>query len=112
MSKTKCWPGCIAWVTNGASTPGLAGRFVQVIREVSFGEVICGRVTVETIPGVTWLCRPASGKTLPGLGILGVVFEAPERPIADAILQPFLEPGEDAVDEMVLLVGAPDKVAA
>lgn len=114
-------PGDLAYVVRHpfTSTEALIDRLVIVDRLVVADERFTsfnGRVTLSFEPysGSLWVCRPAAGVSLPWTvqSARGVtrVEEFAERPIADVILRPIRDPGDDAVDEMVRIAGKPAKL--
>lgn len=102
-----CKPGDLAYVTSGAKTPGLAGRFVIVGEPNPLGRVIVDGVIFDCPrPGFT--CTAADGGTLPTLWDGDVK----RRPIAAAILRPIRDPGDDAQDETLQWLPVPSKEGA
>jgi hypothetical protein len=99
-----CKPGDLAYVTSGARTAGLDGRFVIVGEPNPIGRVTVDGVIFEC-PTHGFTCTAADGGTLPTL-LSGHV---KRRPIAAAILRPIRDPGDDAQDETLQWLPVPSK---
>jgi hypothetical protein len=107
-----CKKGDLAYVTSGAKTPSLAGRFVIVERAAPYGDV---RLSGELWVGVdtpAWICRGANGGDLPCQRLDGSTYSMPRRLIDDAILRPIRPQPDDAVDEVIQRIGTPHKETA
>jgi hypothetical protein len=99
-----CKPGDLAVVVREMPlSPGMLGRIVRVVRRATDFERLSGfRVTTEGIPG--WVVEA------PRMNWEGDVVDS--RAISDHLLRPIRDPGDSAVDEMLLLVGSPTKETA
>lgn len=110
-----CKPGDLAYVTAGAQTPGLAGRFVVVIEPTVVGDqyqTMDGQAVLEVkahhlSSGQSWNCRAASSHaSLPWRTKEGVS-EFVVRAINDEVLRPIR--GNDGEDEILRIAGKPVK---
>ncbi len=103
-----CRVGDLAYVVSqGLTTTSLAGRFVIVERLAVDGEIIEGLI-LRTGGQVSWVCRPASGDALPWKNVWDTtVFQVKRRAIADIVLRPIRDPGDDAQDETLLCKPVP-----
>jgi hypothetical protein len=92
--KLNCKPGDLAY-TVAPVRIDKRGRTYRVLRESAVEDHV--RLNFGwsySLP--CWLCEDAEGETI----------------FADMSLRPIRDPGEDAVDEILQLVGSPNKVAA
>jgi len=112
-----CKKGDLAYVVGPCPTPGLSGRFVVVERRRAGAEIFIsveGQLARLDGDEPCWVCRPASGQTLPWVCIGGLwdgkVFEFEERPIADSALRPIRDTDDE--DEMLRIVGKPEPIGA
>jgi len=100
-----CKPGDLAIVHGATWTPELNNRFVivmRIAREEEYSSV--------GPPCVVWICRPASGGTLPVRHVsTGELIHAHMRPIGDPYLKPIRDPGEDAQDETLQWLSVPSQ---
>lgn len=115
----RCRPGDLAVVSGFCETAGLRDRYVVVDRFAVYGDRCDGiafKPACRRTP--TWICRPASGGMLPwsidvagGGRAVGPV-NVSERPIADAVLRPVRDPGNDAQDETLSWLPVPHRETA
>ena len=103
-----CKPGDLAIVVKGRSGKN-DGKIVRVVRRAANEESIGGfvaRAVGHESTNVSWLCS--------GNGLYTGLGEGPltEWVFRDKVLRPIRDPGEDATDEMVLIAGKPEQVAA
>jgi len=103
-------------VVGPVDTPGLAGRFVKVLRRDVNGEKFISVDGHEVIASAGldehgWVCESAvTGCTLPWANRLGLeLHHFDERPIADRVLRPIRD--QDGEDEMLRIVGLPNDQA-
>lgn len=99
-----CKPGDLAIIV-APNSPN-RDRIVRCIRLLRAGEEmsIGGFEFVATSDGTFW----AVEGWINGAGPDGVVTEVPGGPVRDRWLRPIRDPGDDAVDEMLLRVGLPE----
>ena len=109
-------PGDLAFIVRARVCPENNGKIVELIRRVYPGDVIDGyRITDNFNSGDAWLCR-SRGSDLAiqirrhdGEAVRRTV---KERAYAEFHLRPIRPQPDDAVDEMVLLVGSPQETTA
>ena len=97
-----CKPGDLAIVVKANRVPENVGRIVKVVRLVSRGEVLFSSGCVNGTAG--WLVE---GRVRSFLG-----FNGNEGVFPDNCLRPIRDPGDDAQDEMLVLLGKPEQVTA
>lgn len=109
-----CKPGDLAVIVGAKEAPQNNGRIVEVVRAFPIGEVWGNNM--KRGPAPAWIVRstgtPLVMKTenvLTGRTWFRLV---QERPYSDRCLRPIRDHGDDATDEMVLLVGMPGEVTA
>lgn len=98
-----CKPGDLAYVLPFAKTPGLAGRFVIVGEQFwSDGPFMLDGILFAGGRNA-FICVAANG------GVLPTQYDGSvkRRPIADDVLKPIRDPGNDAVDETLQWLPAP-----
>lgn len=98
-----CEPGDLAVIVNPLS-PNY-GRFVNVLRAPEPSEL-----DWWSMEGPTWIVEAIGAPLIVVNGIhcgLKAI-----RPFTDAALRPVRDPGEDAVDEIIQLLGSPALVTA
>lgn len=103
-----CRPGDLARIVGTDARLGLNDRIVKLTNDAP--------MTVAGSPH--WRIEEPIRVVLsmPGINALGQVFDQGERLIArflaDANLRPIRDPGDDAVDEVLVRVGAPAREVA
>lgn len=97
-----CKPGDLAVVIR--SDAKNAGKVVEVLRPATKIESEGFRHFNE---GFHWWVRSAGSPIVSGLGVVRT-----ETALPDARLRPIRDPGDDATDEMVQLLGKPSEVTA
>jgi hypothetical protein len=96
--KLNCKPGDLAVVLKTRMRPDAVGMVVRVVEHTVVGGEPAWRIDPPLPGGVRWSF--AGGSWTDGTSI------------RDECLRPIRDPGEDAVDEILQLVGSPNKVAA
>ena len=100
-----CKPGDLAVIRTNARNPENHGRFVKVVRPYQWGEILPGHESrYECCGEFAWVCKSV-GQSLfsPANGWVNWIA------CRDTSLRPIRDPGEDATDEMLLLVGRPNE---
>jgi len=110
--KNEIRPGDLAIIVNTTIHPeGMNGRIVVCERRVIPGETLHG-IRLRFSRTNDWIISPVGGGTLPFLPTKqNPVRHLPSRPLGAQFLRPIRDPGDDAVDEMVLLLGKPQTIA-
>ncbi|KPF66098.1 hypothetical protein IP84_16935 [beta proteobacterium AAP99] len=106
-----CKPGDLAVVVRTIATPELLGRIVRVDRLAQPGDVSKdGRCFFASSPVLAWFVC-ADGAELPTRDIFtGELFWVSERPVRDDCLRSIRD--SDGEDEILRLIGKPEKVTA
>lgn len=112
--KTNVKAGDLAIIVGAQMCPENNGRIVEVVRPFLPGEVWGNSVLPTNRP--SWIVRSvgsplACAFTNALTGQTRTEYR-PERPYGDRLLRPIHNPGDDAVDEMVQIVGKPEGVKA